>query len=195
VRGRVCAVSPSHPQNRCLRVCHWRASRQATLDARMIACSWAVCQHRCACRSSHKEPTCSCRSVARSAKPSVCSRSALSSPGPTTRSTGRAFGAPVSLSVRRQVPRCPNCQTELAVPYSLSGEFKCPSCGELLQSNVPPLLVGAIVLWVPLAVTFASFGGLVFCVLLGGPIAFAFWIVIVLCCRVRLSSSSAERDA
>jgi hypothetical protein len=122
----------------------------------------------------------------------------------TSRSTGRPSAALVrgpsgrwlAWFVRRQVPHCPNCQTELAVPYSLSGEFKCPSCGTLLQSNVPPLLAGAIILWVPLALMFSNVIGWFFgTIVIGGAIALTFWVVIVLCCRVRLSSSSAERDA
>ena len=49
------------------------------------------------------------------------------------------------------MPQCPHCHSKLRIPLSLSGQFTCPRCDAMLQSNLPPLLAGAIVTWVVLS--------------------------------------------
>ena len=59
----------------------------------------------------------------------------------------------------RLMSQCPKCRTDINVPLSFSGLFQCPRCNASLQSNLPPLLAGAIVVWVVLASSFTALLG------------------------------------
>ena len=80
--------------------------------------------------------------------------------------------------------QCPICQTDIDVPFSASGVFACPKCGASLQSNLPPLLAGAILVWVVLASSLTALLGVIG-VVLAAILAFVLWVVVVALREVR----------
>jgi len=93
-------------------------------------------------------------------------------------------GVTSALNCESRMSQCPICNADIDVPFSASGLFACSHCGASLQSNLPPLVAGAILAWLVLASSLTAMLGVIG-VVLAAIVAFVLWAAVVAVRQVR----------